>query len=222
MTSLRKIFGSVLAIMVLGLAVPSAWADFIADQYVTITHGELEENPQIFPAKVYSKEKQLRVEMTNAGRTVIHISRGDKRPPVFWMLMPNEKMYMETVGGENPLDPFSPKAGVKVEKVFMAKENVAGHPANKYKITWRDKEGKKRIGFAWEAIDLNNAPIRQEFYGQDQQVLVQLVNIEVRKLDPTLFEVPSDFKKIAAPPNPPPSPNSPASPPAPKQPTPKN
>jgi hypothetical protein len=132
--------------------------------------------------------------------------------------MPNEKMYVETVGGENPLDPFSPKSDVKVEKVFVAKENVAGHPANKFKMTWRDKEGKKRIGFAWEAIDLNNAPIRQEFFREGEHILVQLTNIEVRKLDPALFEVPSDFKKITAPPNAPA--NTPAAPPAPNPPKP--
>jgi len=208
-----KIIGLFLAVSLLLVATP-ARADFVADQYITISLGEIGENAQIFPAKVYSKEKRLRVEMTNAGRTVVHISRGDKRPPVFWMLMPNEKMYVETVGGENPLDPFSPKPDVKIEKVFVAKENVAGHPTNKFKMSWRDKEGNKRIGFAWEAIDLNNAPIRQEFFREGEHVLVQLTNIEVRKLDPALFEVPSDYKKITAPT----PPNTPASPPAPKAP----
>ncbi|MDC4225846.1 MAG: hypothetical protein MPW15_16750 [Candidatus Manganitrophus sp.] len=155
------------------------------------------------------------MEINNAGRSVVHISRGDKRPPVFWMLMPNEKMYVETVGGENPVDPFSPKSDVKIEKVFVAKENVAGRPTNKFKMTWRDKEGNKRISFAWEAIDLNNAPIRQEFFREGEHVLVQLTNIQVQKLDPALFEVPSDYKKITAPPD---APKGPASPPAPKTP----
>ncbi len=217
MDPLRKIIG-LLLFVVLGLAATAARADFIADQYITISLGEIGENAQIFPAKVYSKQKQLRVEINNAGRNVVHISRGDKRPPVFWMLMPNEKMYVETVGGENPVDPFSPKSGIKIEKVFVAKENVAGRPTNKFKMTWRDKEGNKRIGFAWEAIDLNNAPIRQEFFREGEHVLVQLVNIEVRKLDPGLFEVPSDFKKITAPPNAPGQPNNPAGPSAPKTP----
>lgn len=210
----RKIIGLFL-IVVLVLAARAARADFIADQYITISLGEIGENAQIFPAKVYSRQKQLRVEINNAGRSVVHISRGDKRPPVFWMLMPNEKMYVETVGGENPVDPFSPKSDVKIEKVFVAKENVAGRPTNKFKMTWRDKEGNKRIGFAWEAIDLNNAPIRQEFFREGEHVLVQLTNIKVQKLDPALFEVPSDYKKITAPPD---APKGPASPPAPKTP----
>lgn len=214
MPFLTKIFGSFLIIL-LGLTISIARADFIADQYITVSLGEIGENAQIFPAKVYSKEKRLRVEINNAGRSVIHISRGDKRPPIFWMLMPNEKMYVETVGGENPLDPFSSKSDVKIEKVFVAKENVAGRPANKFKMTWRDKEGNKRIGFAWEAIDLNNAPIRQEFFKENEHVLVQLVNIQVQKLDPALFEVPSDYKKITAPPTAPNAPATPSMPPKP-------
>lgn len=215
MDHLRNIIGLCI-FLVLALAATAARADFIADQYITISLGEIGENAQIFPAKVYSKEKRLRVEINNAGRSVVHISRGDKRPPVFWMLMPNEKMYVETVGGENPIDSFSPKSDVKIEKVFVAKENVAGRPANKFKMTWRDKEGNKRIGFAWEAIDLNNAPIRQEFFREGEHVLVQLTNIEVRKLDAALFEIPSDFKKITAPA----PPNAPAAPPAPNPPKP--
>lgn len=219
MSFLRKPLG-IFLVLFIGFTASLARADFIADQFITISQGELGENPQIFQAKVYSKEKQLRVEINNGGRNVIEISRGDKRPPVFWTLMPNEKMYTESVSGENPLDPFAPKSGVKVEKVFIAKENVAGHPANKFKMSWRDKEGNKRIGFAWEAIDLNNAPIRQELYTQDEQILVQLVNIEVRKLDPALFDIPADYKKLAAPPEAPAPPRGPANPTSPKTPKP--
>lgn len=190
-----------------------ALADFIADQFMTISEGELGENQRIIPSKVYSQGKKLRMEMSMAGRNAISISRGDKKPPVFWMLMPEQKMYMETVGESNALDPFSSKAGMKIDKTFVAKENVAGHPANKFKIVWTDKDGNKRSGFAWEAIDLNDAPVRQEFFYNDEHVLVQLANIEVKKLDAGLFEVPSDYKKISMPPG---MPGAPPAPPAPK------
>jgi len=195
--------------------VPSiSFADFTADQFMTISEGELGENQRIIPSKVYSQGKKLRMEMSMAGRNAVSISRGDKKPPVFWMLMPEQKMYMETVGEANGLDPFSSKAGMKIDKTFVAKENVAGHPANKFKIVWTDKDGNKRSGFAWEAIDLNDAPVRQEFFYNDEHILVQLANIEVKKLDADLFEVPSDYKKISMPPGgmpggPPPPPAKP-------------
>jgi hypothetical protein len=177
-----------------------SFADFIADQFMTISQGELGENQRIMSSKVYSQGKKLRMEMTMAGRNAISISRGDMKPPLFWMLMPDEKMYMETAGEANALDPMSSKTGIKIDKVFVAKENVSGHPANKFKIVWTDKEGKTRSGFAWEAIDLNDAPIRQEFLYKDEHILVQLANIEVKKLDESLFEVPSNYKKISMPP----------------------
>lgn len=184
------------------ILIPSlSFADFIADQYMTISEGELGENQRIIPSKVYSQGKKLRMEMSMAGRNAISISRGDKTPPVFWMLMPEQKMYMETAGDGGGLDPLSSKkAGMKIDKTFVAKENVAGHVANKFKIVWTDKDGNKRSGFAWEAIDLNDAPVRQEFFYKNEHVLVQLANIEVKKLDAGLFEVPADYKKISMPP----------------------
>lgn len=183
------------------LFIPSlSSADFVADQFMTISQGELMVNQRIIPAKVYSQGKKLRMEMNMGGRNSISISRGDKKPPVFWMLMPDEKIYMESTGEGGSTDPFSPKPGIKIEKTFVAKENLSGHATNKFKLTWKDKEGKQRSGFAWEAIDLNDAPIRQEFFYQNEHILVQLANIEVKKLDSDLFEVPSGYKKIAMPP----------------------
>lgn len=190
-----------------------ALADFVADQYMTISEGEMGERQRIIPSKVYSQGKKLRMEMNMGGRNAISISRGDKTPPVFWMLMPDQKMYMETAGGAEAINPFSSKAGgMKIEKTFVSKEPVAGHPTNKFKLSWTDKEGNKRSGFAWEAIDLNNAPIRQEFRHKDEHILVQLANIEVKKLDITLFEVPSDYKKISVPPGMPGGPPPPHTP----------
>lgn len=195
-------------------SIPSiSFADFIADQFMTISEGEMGENQRIIPSKVYSQGKKLRMEINRAGRNAISISRGDKTPPVFWMLMPDQKMYMETVGEAGAIDPFSSKGGMKIDKTFVAKEPVAGHPTNKFKIAWTDKEGNKRSGFAWEAIELNDAPIRQEFFYKNEHILVQLANIEVKKLDTALFEVPSDYKKISVPPS---MPGSPPPPPPPR------
>lgn len=195
----RKISSLFISIFLLLLA-SIAQADFVADQFVTLSQGELMESQQLLTAKVYSQGKKVRMEMMLAGRKSISISRGDKKPPVFWMLMPQEKMYMETTGEVNSFAPPGPNPDIKPEKVFVAKEPVAGRPTNKFKITWKDKEGNRRTGFAWEAIELNDAPIRQEFFHKNEHVLVQLINIEVKKLDPNLFEVPDGFKKFAMPP----------------------
>jgi hypothetical protein len=177
-----------------------SFADFIADQFMTVSEGEMGERQRIMQSKVYSQGKKLRMEMNMSGRNAISISRGDKNPPVFWMLMPDEKVFMETAGEAGAIGSFSSKSGMKIDKTFVGKEPVAGHPTNKFKIVWTDKEGNKRSGFAWEAIDLNDAPIRQEFLYKNEHILVQLTNIEVKKLEEALFEVPSDYKKISMPP----------------------
>ncbi|MFQ5579104.1 MAG: hypothetical protein ACE5FZ_00690 [Nitrospiria bacterium] len=195
------------------LAVASiARADFTADQYITISHGEFGGQRRIMEAKVYSQGKKLRLETAMGGRKAINISRGDKNPPIMWTLMPNEKMYMETVGKEGEGNPMDPGSRAGVEKIFVTKEHVAGRLTNKFKLVWKDKDGSRLSGFAWELIELNNAPIRQEFFNKNEHVLVQLANIKVKRLDADLFEVPEGYRKISMPPQ------MPNSPPAPKRP----
>lgn len=188
------------------IAASNSWADYMADQYITISHGEFGGDRRIMEAKLYSQGKKLRMETTMAGRKSINISRGDKSPPVMWVLMPNEKMYMETLGKEGEGNPMDPGARAGVEKIFVTKEHVAGRLTNKFKLVWKDKDGSRLSGFAWELIELNNAPIRQEFFNKNEHVLVQLANITVKKLDPDLFEVPEGYRKISMPPQMPPSP----------------
>ncbi len=194
------IFRSVLAIILLLVLAPEhAKADYIADQFITITQGDFGGMRRIFSSKIFSQGKKIRIEIDVSGRRSINISRGDKDPPVHWTLLPKEKMYMEST--ENPKDPAQFSFGsAPYEKVFLAKEPVAGIITNKFRLVWKDKEGKRRTGLAWEAIELNNAPIRQEFFNKDEHVLVQLANIKVIKLAPTLFEIPSGYKKVSLPP----------------------
>ena len=178
------------------LGVSAASADFVADQLMTVSRGDQDE---IHASKIYTQEKKTRIEMKMAGREAVSISRGDKKPPVFWNLMPEEKMYMEMSGGGEG-DPLAQKSKNKIQKTFVAKEILAGHPCNKFKITWEDKEGESHTGLAWEATDLNDTPIRQEFYHARERVVVELKNIEIKKLNADLFEIPSGFKKLSMPP----------------------
>lgn len=195
------VFRSVLAMMTLLILAPEpASADYIADQFITITQGDFGGMRKIFLSKIYAQGKKLRIEIEVSGRLSINISRGDQDPPVYWTLMPKEKMYMETTGNPGTTNPLSFGSDGKYEKVFLAKEPVAGINTNKFRLVWKDKEGRRRTGLAWEAIELNNAPIRQEFFNEEEHVLVQLANIKIKKLDPMLFEIPSGYRKISMPP----------------------
>ena len=200
---LRLMNGSLVGVaagwLLLSIAPSAALADFVADQFVTISR---EDNDGFLPSKIYTQGKKTRIEVSMAGRISVNISRGDKKPPVFWTLAPDEKMYMERMGEGGAADPLMGSSGGKIEKTFVAKETVDGHPCNKFKISWKDDLGKRRSGFAWEATDLTDVPIRQEFYGEGERILVQLKNIEIKTLDPALFEIPNGYKKLSLPPNP--------------------
>ncbi len=173
-------------------------ADYIADQFVTISQGEIGGNPRIFSAKIYSQKKKLRMEVVIAGRRSINISRGDKERPISWDLMPDEKMYTESYHLGDP-GGLGTESKQNYEKVFLAKEPVAGIMTNKFKLSWKESDGSRRSGLVWEAIEFDNAPIRQEFFSNNQHLLLQLTNVKVQKLDPALFEIPKGYKKISLP-----------------------
>lgn len=200
-STIRLVFLSIfLAILIPKLSL----ADYTADQFVTISQGEIGANPRIFSAKIYSQKKKLRMEVVIAGRRSVNISRGDKKEPLFWNLMPDEKMYTESSGSPGGPGGVSPDSKQDYEKVFLGKEPVAGIMTNKFKLSWKEKDGSRKSGIVWEAIEFDNAPIRQEFFSNNQHLLLQLTNIKVQKLDPALFEIPDGYKKISMPENMPP------------------
>lgn len=186
-------------IAVLILTPSPAHADYAATQFITIIKGNFGRSRNIFESKLFTKGKKLRMEIEMNGRRSIAISRGDKIPPVFWTLMPDEKMYMEATEEGGISGHISNATKKDYEKVFLAKEYVAGIMTNKFKLAWKDEDGSRRTGMAWEAIDLNNAPIRQEFFYKNEHVLIQLANVKVRELESSLFEIPEGYKKISVP-----------------------
>ncbi len=193
----KNILQSIVLSVLVAIFIPNpALGDYVADQFVTISQGEIGVNPRIFSSRIYSQKKKLRMEVVIAGRRSINISRGDKEEPLFWNLMPDEKMYTESRGEAGSLLPDSKQ---DYEKVFLAKEPVAGIMTNKFKLSWKEEDGTRKSGFVWEAIEFDNAPIRQEFFNNNQHILLQLANIKVQKLDPALFEVPPGYKKISVP-----------------------
>ncbi len=185
--------------IILSLTPSLVHADYTAKQFITIIKGNFGRQRNIFESKLFTKGKKLRMEIEMQGRRSIAISRGDKNPPVFWTLMPDEKMYMETSEQGGISGHISNETKKDYEKVFLAKEYVAGIMTNKFKLAWKDPDGQRRTGMAWEAIDLNNAPIRQEFFNKNEHVLIQLANVKVKELAPSLFEIPEGYKKISVP-----------------------
>ncbi|MBI2460120.1 MAG: SufD family Fe-S cluster assembly protein [Candidatus Rokubacteria bacterium] len=149
----------------------------------------------VFNGKIFVSPDKSRLEMTLEGQRQVMIARLDKR--VFWMLMPEERMYVEMPIPERPEDALSGRDPTqKIERRLVGSETVSGHPTKKYKVTVTGKD-ETYVGYQWLAQDLGELPIRWE----DEQgtARVELRNIKVGRQPAELFEVPAGFQKLAMP-----------------------
>ena len=145
----------------------------------------------------YAKGIKQRMEVNEEGQKAINIMRGDKK--VMWMLMPNEKMYMEMPLNTQKEDMASKlnDPDIKVEKKFLADENVDGHPSKKYHVTMTRNGKKESSGFMWEATDLNNFPVKWQ--DEDKKTTVTWKNIKLGDVPDSMFEIPAGYKKMSMP-----------------------
>jgi hypothetical protein len=164
------------------LLVPSlAWADFTADQLLTAIQGGQRD---VLYSKVFSQGKKTRIEVQIPGRESVQIARKDKNPPVVWTLLPDHHLYIES----------SDKKKDEAKKEFLGIETLEGHPCKKYRVSLYGPTGIY-TGLQWEATDLGDTPIRQEYQRENQTLVIELKNIQVQPLESTLFEIPAGYKK---------------------------
>ena len=137
--------------------------------------------------KIFVSGDKSRMEMQN---TVI-IARMDKK--ITWMLMPEQKMYMETKlkPGSVPVE----KDSTQVEKVLVGKDTVDGKPATKYKIIFSGDKEKNAV-YQW-FLDANGFPAKTA--ALDDSWSHEYKNIKQGKQPTDLFEVPEGYKKISMP-----------------------
>jgi outer membrane lipoprotein-sorting protein len=143
------------------------------------------------------KGKKQRMETSEQGQKAINIIRGDKK--VMWMIMPDEKMYMEMPLTRQKEDITSRMSDpdVKMEKNFLADEKVDGHPTKRYHVTMTRGGKKESSGFMWEAQDLNNFPVRWQ--EENKKTTVTWKNIELGDVPDSRFEVPAGYQKMGMP-----------------------
>jgi hypothetical protein len=81
------------------------------------------------------------------------------------------------------------------EKSDVGQETMNGHPC--IKCTATVQEGNRTVGWTiWEATDLNRFPIRIEFASGKSTKTVEFTNVTIGKPDPSLFEPPTDYKRL--------------------------
>ncbi|MGC2063777.1 MAG: DUF4412 domain-containing protein [Thermodesulfovibrionales bacterium] len=181
------------AVLLTGSAIGAdmvAFKNYSADMESTTTQGT-------FTSKIFYKDMKTRMESTSKGQGSINIMRPDKK--VMWMVMPDQKSYMEMSLDMSKQDIHSklqdPK--IKVDKEFIVNDVVDKHPARKYHMTITTDGKKEKSGYVWEATDLGNFPVKYE--SEDKKTSTVWKNIKTGGVADSVFEVPVGYKKMTMP-----------------------
>ncbi len=148
--------------------------------------------------KVFVSGNLMRQEMKVPGGEVgISIIDGAKN--IMYVIMPQEKMYMEfpneqiILGDRDVEDLLGEEADLKK----LGTETVEGYKCDKYEVAYRDPERQKMgNSVIWIAQKLN-FPIKGITDGEQGKITVLYTNIKEGPQDASLFEIPKDYQKFA-------------------------
>jgi len=138
-------------------------------------------------AKVFMSGEKSRMETPGS----ISISRMDKK--VMWILMPEQKMYMEQAFDPSKMMVSSGKVEGELERTPLGKDTVGGRVADKYKVTY-EIQGMKNEMYQWiesgSSFPLKTASI-------DGSWSAEYRNIKTGPQPDSLFELPAGYKKFS-------------------------
>jgi len=186
----NKLVLSILAFVLLLIATgctPKASKNYAAES-VTKFKGRTEES------EIYFSGDKWRVESERRGQDTIMIVRADKG--VAWLLMPQQKMYMETKLKKDMMIGKTEKLPGEVKREKVGQEKVSGIPCTKYLITYKvEGQEKPRQVYQW----LSKDKIAMKSAGVDGSWTTEYVNIKLGKQPASLFELPAGYKKFEMP-----------------------
>ena len=173
-----------LGVLVLCVVTGAIAMEFSADM-VSSAHG------QTTTSKVFARDQKFRMEPK--GQSTYSIVRGDKQ--VVWMVMPDQKSYMEMKTNPNQQLKVEDKVRGEVSRKLIGAEPVDGHPTQKYEVTYAER-GKTDKLYQWMATDIK-FPVRMA--AVDGSWTMEYKNIKLGAQPPSLFELPSGYNKMAVP-----------------------
>jgi len=155
-------------------------------------------NMQMSAQVNYARGKE-RDEMEVHGQRMTQILRHDKK--LAWMLMPEQSAYMEVSYAKQAEYCNWPCMNIEKGKgiTTLGREVVNGVETTKYKITCIDKNGNTTDGLFWVAD--NGVAVKMDFdtlvkSGKRQHAIIELRNLKVANQDPSLFEIPTGYRKF--------------------------
>jgi len=142
--------------------------------------------------KVYSSENAIRIEKEEKGKKSISIMRLDRKQLL--VLMPDQMSYMDMGSfGQGTAELASSMEGAKVDRQAQGSEDVGPYHCDKYRVQ-TTYEGHVYTALEWDAKELNGFPVRQA--DEKGSWSKEYQNVKLGRQDPSLFEVPPDYKKI--------------------------
>jgi hypothetical protein len=160
-------------------SIPSFSADEIRTMRKEVTTG-----------KIYASADAVRTEGERKGKKTISIMRLDKK--VIWNLMPDQKMYTE-LPFMGSADVASMAKDATTEKDPLGSEQVGAYHCDKYRVK-ATFEGKVYTSIEWDAKELNGFAVKK---GDEKGAwTTEYQNVRLGPQDPSLFEVPANYKKI--------------------------
>jgi Domain of unknown function (DUF4412) len=169
---------------------PEAKVEYAADSSMETAQGAMQ-------GRVFHARGKERREMNASGERMVTISRQDKK--VMWMLMPEQKAYMEmALGSSTDQGDIS---GWAFEQTVVGPEDLDGLKTTKSKVTAKGPRGEKMGGFWWTTAD--GVTVKMDMLalekGSKMRIKMELKNLKVGKQDPALFEIPAGYSKMQMP-----------------------
>ncbi len=144
---------------------------------------------QVFTGKIYVAKDKMRMDTDMS----ISITRLDRR--VIWILMPQEKMYMEQQLTPQSIIPGKDTMTDEVQTTLLGTETVNGYAANKYRVVIKGKNNSSSH-LQWLTVDAG-FPVRMA--AEDGSWSQDYKNLVMSEPDDAVFEIPAGYKKFSMP-----------------------
>ncbi len=142
-------------------------------------------------SKVHATPGAMRLEGEDKGKKSIVIMRFDRK--VMWSLMPDQRMYVELPWASQS-EWASWVAGAEVQRQSLGTEQVGAYLCEKSRVQVT-LQGKVYTSLEWTATQLNGMVVKTQ--DEKGQWSTEYQNVQLGPQDPSLFEVPADYKKLS-------------------------
>jgi hypothetical protein len=144
--------------------------------------------------KIYVKGNKIRIDSEQNGQKSIILNDYDNQK--FFLLHPSSKIYL-SINLDNKIDFSDPnlKKNIKdsANTKLIGQEKINGYLCEKYQCIYNNSKQVNQLTI-WYSTKLKYA--LKTVYNTNPSIKIELIKIQEKTLDPALFKIPSDYKKI--------------------------